>query len=905
MASSMLVFLIIKEAEGVITMKQKRTKRVNMHKQQNVEQNIRKYANMALPELYDQFETKETGLSKSQLMRLDDKYDKNIIEVGKKNTRFRRLLKAFINPFNLILIFIAIVTFILDVLLATNFEERDYLTVIIIITLVIVSSIVAFIQGEKSNTATEQLTNLISNKADVLRDGVLTEISMEDILPGDVVKLSAGDMIPADIRFISTKDTFIAQSALTGESNPVEKFSELKGSEEQAITDLANIGFMGSNVVSGVGYGVVILTGNDTYFGSMAEELASPRDKNSFETGVSNVSKLLIFMMLVMVPIVFLLNWIGPKSVGWEPALLFAISIAVGLTPELLPVIMTSTLATGAIAMSRHKVIVKDLGSIQTFGQMDILCTDKTGTLTEDKIILEKYMNLKGQDDYCVLRHAFLNSYFQTGLKNLMDVAIIERARKKDIYNVKDIYTVVDEIPFDFTRRRMSVVMQDNTGKRQLITKGAVEEMLAIAKFAEIEGVVVPIDDEIRQIALETYDKHNRDGLRMIAVAQKNEVPDEHTFGIQDESDMVLIGFIGFLDPPKESAKDAINALRDHGIRTIVLTGDSEGVAAKVCRKVGINAEKIILGVDVERMNDEELKVEIQTCDLFAKLSPKQKERVVSLYQELGHTVGFLGDGINDALALKQADVGISVDTAVDIAKETADIILLEKDLMVLEEGVIRGRKTFGNVIKYIKMAVSGNFGNMFAVIGASIFLPFLPMLPVQILVQNLLNDFSQVGIPFDNVDDDYITEPRKWNTKSILRFTAVFGPLSSIFDILTFAVMFYIIGAGLGVNELEPLFQAGWFIFGTLSQILIVHVIRTRRIPFLQSNASRPLIISSIAFGIPAILIVFTPLGEKFLQMSRLPLSYVPWLLGILVLYAVSTQFLKTIFIKRFKEWL
>lgn len=884
-------------------------KTVSIENQHEVEENLRRFSDVEINELYEQFHTSKDGLSKSQLIDLEDEHEKNIITVGRKNTRFSRLLKALINPFNIILMFIAVVTFILDVVLEKNAADRDYITVIIIVALVLISSAVSFVQGEKSNEATEQLTKLISNKADVLRDGILTEILMEDVLPGDIVKLSAGDMIPADVRFIQTKDTFVAQSALTGESNPVEKFSEKRNKELESITDLENIGFMGSNIVSGVSYALVVATGNDTYFGSMAEQLSSPRDQNSFEKGVGNVSKVLVYMMLIMVPLVFLISWFGDKQgVGWEESLLFAISIAVGLTPELLPVIMTSTLATGAIAMSRHKVIVKDLGSIQTFGQMDILCTDKTGTLTEDKIVLEKYMNLHGQDDYRVLRHGFLNSYFQTGLKNMIDIAIIERARKQNIYEVRDRYKVVDEIPFDFTRRRMSVVLQDETGKRQLITKGAVEEMLSISKFAEINGKVVEITDETRKIALDTYNKYNKDGLRMIAVAQKNEVPDVDVFSVKDESDMVLIGFIGFLDPPKESAKDAISALKNHGVRTIVLTGDSEGVAAKVCRKVGINADEIILGIDVERMTDDELKEKIQHVDLFAKLSPSQKERVVKLYQELGHTVGFLGDGINDALALKQADVGISVDSAVDIAKETADIILLEKDLMVLEEGVVRGRKTFGNVIKYIKMAVSGNFGNMFAVIGAVIFLPFLPMLPVQLLVQNLLNDFSQVGLPFDNVDHEYIDKPRKWNTKSILRFTAIFGPLSAVFDFLTFLVMWFIIaktqGATLQNGELEPLFQAGWFIFGTLSQIMIVHVIRTRKIPFIQSNASTPLIISSIAFGIPAILIAFTPIANT-LKMTQLPLGYIPWLAAILLLYAVSTQLLKLVFIKRYNEWL
>ncbi len=884
----------------------KRNIRVDLNKQRDVEKNIRHFSELSTDKLLQTFNTSsEKGISSIQVEHLEEKYDKNIIVIGYKNTMFRRLIKSLINPFNLILLFIAAITFVLDVALE---EKPDYITVIIILALVLVSSIVSFIQGEKSNKATEELTKMIRNQCDVIRDGKLIEIDMEDVLPGDVVKLSAGDMIPADVRFIRTKDTFVAQSALTGESNPVEKFSDYVPKKIEAITDLENIGFMGSNIVSGVSYAVVLQTGNDTYFGTMAEQLAGPRPQNSFERGVGSVSKLLIYMMLVMVPIVLLINIFGPNSKGWESSLLFAISIAVGLTPELLPVIMTSTLASGAIAMSKHKVIVKDLGSIQTFGQMDILATDKTGTLTEDKIILEKYMNVHGQDDSRVLRHAFLNSYFQTGLKNLIDVAIIERAKINYIFDVEKRYVLEDEIPFDFTRRRMSVVLKDDNGKRQLITKGAVEEMLAITKYVEIDGKVVELTEETRKIAEATYNKHNTDGLRVIAVAQKNEVPDVHTFGVSDESDMVLIGFIGFLDPPKESAAVAIQALKDHGVKTVVLTGDSEGVAVKVCNKVGIPTENLLSGTDVESMSDKELKAIIPKVSLFSKLSPNQKERVITLYQELGHTVGFLGDGINDALALRQADVGISVDTAVDIAKETADIILLEKDLMVLEEGVVRGRKTFGNVIKYIKMAVSGNFGNMFAVIGASLFLPFLPMLPVQLLVQNLLNDFSQVGIPFDNVDDDYIEKPREWNTKSILRFTAVFGPISAVFDFLTFFVMWFIIGKTMGATvdngQLEPLFQAGWFIFGTLSQITIVHIIRTRKIPFLQSNASKPLIISSIAFGIPAILIAFTPIAN-LLNMTQLPLDYALWLALILMLYVLSTQLLKAVFIRRYDEWL
>ena len=866
-----------------------------------IENEIRRLSKASIIEVYQEFNSSKKGLNPVDVEDIIEIYGKNIISSAKKNTKLSRLLNSIINPFNVILLIIAIVTIIFDVILASP-GEQDYLTFIIIIILVSVSSILAFIQAEKSNDATEKLTKMISNRADVIRNGNQIEVLIEDILPGDIVRLTAGDLIPADVRFISTKDTFVAQSQLTGESNPVEKFSDATIQEEVSITDLENIGFMGSNIVSGISYAIVLKTGNDTYFGSMAEELSKKRPKSSFEKGVKEVSVLLIRMMLIMIPIVLMIN--GLVKGNWLEALLFSISIAVGLTPEMLPVIMTSTLAKGAVNMSKHKVIVKNLGSIQTFGQMDILCTDKTGTLTEDKIILEKYMNVHGQDDYRVLRHGYLNSYFQTGLKNMIDVAIIERANIKGVDQITSRYNREDEIPFDFSRRRMSVVLVDETGKRQLITKGAVEEMLNISSFVEINGKVVELTNETKMVAMETYETHNKNGLRMIAVAQKNEVPDEHSFSVKDESNMVLIGFIGFLDPPKESSKKAIEALSSHGVRTVVLTGDSEGVAIKVCNKVGINTDNVLLGIDIENMNDEELIEKIKITNLMSKLSPNQKERVVRLYQKIGHTVGFMGDGINDALALRQADVGISVDNAVDIAKETADIILLEKDLMVLEKGVEEGRKTFGNVIKYIQMAVSGNFGNMISVIIASIFLPFLPMLPVQILTQNLLNDFSQIGIPFDKVDNSYIKKPRKWDAGSIKRFMFWFGPTSTIFDVITFAVLWFVLGKGLNIVELEPLFQAGWFIFGTLSQILIVHVIRTKRIPFIQSRSSLQLITSSLIVGIIACVFAFTDLAIA-IDMTTLPINYI-WILALILLgYMLLTQLVKIMYTKIYREWL
>ena len=858
---------------------------------------IRRYAFMDEKEMFTLLETSGQGISAVAAEEKLEEFGRNMIVSDKQKGMFGRIIESLVNPFNLVLFLVAIITFITDVVFSSKI---DVTTSAIIVALILISSAISFFQGEKSNNAAAKLSKMISNKADVWRDGQLIEISIDEVVPGDIVKLSAGDMLPGDVRFLTTKDAFIAQSALTGESAPVEKFAGVRNTETDALTDLSGIGFMGTNLLSGSATAVVLTTGNDTYFGSMAKSLTGDKSKNSFEKGVDAVSKLLIRFMLVMVPIIFLINGFGKND--WGAALLFAVTMAVGLTPEMLPMIMTSTLARGAVSMAKHQTIVKTLSAIQTFGEMDILCTDKTGTLTEDKIILEKYMDVHGRDDSRILRHAYLNSYFQTGLKNLIDLAIINRADESGLKSHLEEYNRVDEIPFDFARRRMSVVLESGNGKRQLITKGAVEEIISICKYVEHDGVVQPLDNEHLNEAMRVYEEHNRDGLRVIAVAQKNNVAGVEVFGVADESDMVLIGFVGFLDPPKESAKLAISALRDHGVRVVVLTGDSEGVAIKVCKKVGIASDICLTGKDVEAMSNETLRETVKECDLFSKLSPAQKQRVVDAFQQNGHTVGYMGDGINDAPALREADVGISVDSGVDIAKETADIILLKKDLMVLEEGVVEGRRTFGNIMKYIKMAASGNFGNMISVIVASIFLPFLPMLPVQILTQNLLCDFSQIGIPFDRVDKEYLSSPRRWETKSISRFMLLMGPLSSVFDILCFAVMWWVIKAN--TLELAPLFQAGWFTFGTLSQILIVHMIRTGKLPFIRSKASLPLVLSTLSVGIIAVLLVFTNIARG-LDLAMLPLSYAPWLILLLIGYCIATQLFKSVYIKRFKEWL
>ena len=863
--------------------------------QKKVSDNLKNCSKIPEKYLLEIYNTSKEGLSVVDIEDLQDEYVKNSIEIKSNNTFFSRIKNAVINPFNIVLIFVAIITFITDVVISAN---KDYATFSLIVGTIIISSAISLVQETKSDNAAKKLKKMISNKIDVIRDGNLCIEDVENIVPGDIVKLSSGDMIPGDVRFLEVKDLFIDQASLTGESNPVEKFSVLKSDED--VTDLSNIGFMGTNVVSGSSIAIVLTTGNNTYFGSMAKSLYSVNEKNSFEKGIDNISNLLIRFMLVMLPIILLINLFTKDSI-WD-SVIFAITIAVGLTPEMLPVIMTSTMAKGAVEMSKKKTIVKRLSAIQTFGEMNILCTDKTGTLTEDEIVLEKYMDVTGNENIRILKHAFLNSYFQTGLKNLIDVAIISRGEKENLNILKEKYVREDEIPFDFSRRRMSVVLKDENGKRQLITKGAVDEVMNICSFIDIDGKAVEMTEEQRKRAYEVYEENNKAGLRVLAVAQKNEIHGIETFGTADESNMVLIGFVGFLDPPKESAKNAIAALKKHGVDTVVLTGDSEGVALNVCRKVGIEIKNSLTNKDVESLTDDELKKRMKECHLYSKLSPLQKQRVVRLYQEMGNTVGYMGDGINDSPPLKQADVGISVDTAVDIAKETADIILLEKDLNVLEEGVINGRKTFTNVLKYIKMATSGNFGNMLSVIIASLFLPFLPLLPIHILIQNLLCDFAQIGMPFDNVDKEYIEKPKKWDTKGIKNFMFQFGLISTFLDVICFGVLWFVFK----FNSVEKavLFQTGWFAFGIISQTIIIHMIRTHKLPFVQSKSSKQLLISTFTIVIVTLLICFTNIAIIF-DLSKLPIAYMAWIAGLLIIYISFIQIYKKIYISKFKEWL
>ncbi|MBR2705207.1 MAG: magnesium-translocating P-type ATPase [Clostridia bacterium] len=862
---------------------------------QLAEKNLRSYSKADSNEVLKKFNTSTKGLSVVEIEERLDEYGKNTIEIENNSTWFKKIKDAVINPFNIVLILVAAVTFVTDVILPA---KKDYATFILIVGTIIISAIISLYQENKSDNAAKKLKKMISNKIDVIRDEVQVLVDVENVVPGDIVKLSSGDMIPGDVRFIEVKDLFVDQASLTGESNPVEKFAKYEDCD--SVTDIPNIGFMGTNIVSGSATAVVVATGSETYFGSMAKSLYSVNEKNSFEKGIDNVSTLLIKFMLMMLPIILVVN-LFTKGEWWD-SLIFAITIAVGLTPEMLPVIMTSTMAKGAVDMSKKKTIVKRIAAIQTFGEMNILCTDKTGTLTEDEIVLERYMDVEGNENLRILKHAFLNSYFQTGLKNLIDVAIISRAEKENLNILKEKYVREDEIPFDFARRRMSVVLRDENGKRQLITKGAVDEIISICSYIDINGTAIKMTDEHRKKAYEVYEKHNHEGLRVLAVAQKNNIHGVETFGVGDESEMVLIGFVGFLDPPKSSAKQAIEALKKHGVDTVVLTGDSEGVALNVCKKVGINVTNRLTGKDIENMDDEELKKKVPSCHLYSKLSPTQKQRIVRLYQELGNTVGYMGDGINDSPPLKQADVGISVDTAVDIAKETADIILLEKDLNVLEEGVVNGRKTFTNVLKYIKMATSGNFGNMISVIIASIFLPFLPLLPIHILIQNLLCDFAQIGMPFDNVDMEYIKQPKKWNTKDIKRFMFAFGFISTVLDIMCFAILWFVLK--FNTVEKAALFQTGWFAFGIISQTLIIHMIRTHKVPFIKSRASKQLLISTFSIIFVTLLITFTDIATIF-DLSRLPIAYMLWIAALLIVYAVVIQIYKKFYIKKNKKWL
>ena len=812
--------------------------------------------------------------------------------ITKQSNLLARTYHRFANPLVIQLLIIAIVSFIMG----------DLRSTIVVAGMVLISVGLSSVQEERSGRAVEQLQALVRTTVNVLRDSKETEVPLADVVPGDIVVLDAGTLVPADIRLITTKDFFVSQSALTGESMPVEK-SPNSAPGVKAALELTNACFQGSNVLSGSARGVVVNTGARTYFGAITRKLAGQRSKTSFDKGISGFTWLMIKFMVVMVAVVFLI--IGLTKHNWMDALLFGLAVAVGLTPEMLPMIVTVNLAKGAMAMSKKKVIVKRLNSIQNFGAIDVLCTDKTGTLTQDRVILEKYVDVSGKQSDDVLRYAYMNSFYQTGLRNLLDRAVLGHSE----FEVERRCQKVDEIPFDFTRKRMSVVV-DYEGDHVLICKGAVEDVFKVCSSYQVEDDVFPLIDMIKQDVLEDYEALSADGYRVLAISYREFTREKTTFSAADESDMILLGYIAFLDPPKESTAQALKALKDAGVAVKILTGDNDLVTRKVCKDVGIDVEHLVTGPELVGLTPEQLVETAEKATVLARLSPTQKEQVIEALQSHGHVVGFMGDGINDAPALKKADVGISVDTAVDVAKEAADIVLLEKSLLVLDAGIIEGRKVFGNIIKYIRMGASSNFGNMFSVLGGSLFLPFLPMLPIQVLTNNMLYDVSQIGIPSDTVDPEFSTVPRKWNIGNIRRFMYFIGPMSSIFDYATFFLMLFFFGciaftrAGTSPDMkiyFEKLFHTGWFVESILTQTLIVHVIRTRKIPFIQSRASPVMffftfLVMAIGVALPYI----TPIAN-LLGFVPLPAIYWAWIVGFLVSYCTITHFVKTWFFKKF----
>lgn len=874
------------------------------------------------------------GLEPGKVEENRSEYGSNKVTREKKKTLPQRLAGAFINPFTAILFCLALVSSFTDMifphfsLFGCVPKDFDCLTVVIILTMVFLSGTLRFVQESRSGNAAEKLLAMITTTCTVTRKGQeMAEIPLDEVVVGDIVHLSAGDMLPADVRILDAKDLFVSQASLTGESEPIEKIPMVNETRD-AITDYTNIAFMGSNVISGSASAVVVTVGDHTLFGSMASEVAHEAVETSFSKGVNAVSWVLIRFMLVMVPLVFVAN--GITKGDWLSAFLFGISIAVGLTPEMLPMIVTTCLAKGAVSMSKKQTIVKNLNSIQNFGAIYILCTDKTGTLTQDKVVLEYHLNVNGEDDLRVLRHAYLNSYFQTGYKNLMDVAIIQKTEEEEaddpqLVDLSEHYVKVDEIPFDFARRRLTTVVQNRDGKTQMVTKGAVEEMLSICSFAECDGKVRPMTKELKSRILATVDDLNEKGFRVLAIAQKSNPSPAGAFGVTDECDMVLMGYLAFLDPPKESTADAIKALKAHGVTTKILTGDNDKVTRTICKQVGLKVRNMLLGSDLENMGDQELAKAAETTDVFAKLTPDQKARVVSVFRENGHTVGFMGDGINDASAMKSADIGISVDTAVDVAKESADIVLLEKDLMVLEEGIIEGRKTYANMIKYIKMTASSNFGNMFSVLAASALLPFLPMESLQLIFLNLIYDLSCTAIPWDNVDEEFISVPRKWDASSVGSFMMWIGPTSSVFDWMTYIFMYFVfcplfVSRGVLYNDLAShfagadlvrmqtayvaMFQTGWFIESMWSQTLVIHMIRTPKLPFIQSHASAPLTLMTFT-GIGVLTIIpFTTFG-RMLGFVALPTAYFAYLIPCILLYMVLATSLKKAYVRHYGELL
>lgn len=852
----------------------------------------------AIDKLLSSFNSSIDGISDIEAEERLEKYGQNQVSQGDDNNSIFAFLFKSLNPLNLLLLILASISFFIG----------DFKAGIVISVMVALSVVLTSFQEYRSNKAIKKLRLMVHTTATVIRKNDIEsddeeqifplstvekrEIDIVQLVPGDIIHLSAGDIIPADVRLISAKDLFINQASLTGESMPVEK-STIENSKTTNQLELPNICYMGSNVVSGTATALVLLTGKNTFFGKLAGKITTKKSKTNFDIGIRQFTWLMIRLMLVMVPLVFFINGFGKGD--WFSAFLFAVAVAIGLTPEVLPMIVTINLARGAISMSRNKVIVRTLSSIQNFGAMDVLCSDKTGTLTQDKVILEKYVNLQGEESEEVLGYAYLNSFYQTGLKNLLDRAILEHGNQNYDAILNKKYKKLDEIPFDFNRRRMSVVLDDDDKKHILICKGAVEEMISISDKGLLDGKIINLNSEERLRLSNMASEFSEDGFRVIAVAFREVDNSKNQYNVSDESGLTLIGFMAFLDPPKDTTAQAISLLKKHGVVVKILTGDAMAVTKKICKDVGIETKNAILGTELDNLSDKELeKIAKDTC-IFAKLSPLHKERIVKALQNSGFVVGFLGDGINDAAALKAADVGISVDSAVDVAKESADIVLLEKSLLVLEKGIIKGRTVFSNIIKYIKMGSSSNFGNMFSVVGASCFLPFLPMLPIQILTNNLLYDFSQASVATDNVDEEYLERPRKWDMADIKKFMLIMGPISSIFDYIIFAILIFVFGA----LKNPAMFQTSWFVYSLVSQTMIIHVIRTNKIPFIQSRSSLTMIIASAVIIAIGLYLPFSPLADS-LGLVHLPQEYFVFLILTVLLYMAVAQIVKKKLLKR-----
>ena len=864
------------------------------------------------------YKTSALGLVDDQVEENRDTYGENVITKGQEDSMIKKIYESIINPFTVILLVIALVSFITNVWLAKP-GEQDPTTSIIIVTLVLISGGIRFIQELRSDKAASNLSRMIVNTATVLRDGSEQEIPIDEIVVGDVIKLSAGDMIPADVVLIDSRDFFVQQSGLTGESDAVEKVCLRKADSQNldSLLESESLAFMGTNVISGRATALVLVVGDETMMGAIEQTINTYDEPTSFEREMNTISWLLIRLMLVMVPVVFVIN--GLTDGDWLEAGVFALSVGVGLTPEMLPMIITASLAKGSIIMAKEKVVIKKLNAIQDLGAIDILCTDKTGTLTQDEIVLEYPLDIHGDLDLSVLRRAYLNSYFQTGLKNLMDRAIINRTHKEAkkheiVRDLDQTFHKIDELPFDFERRRMSVIVKDEDGVVSMVTKGALEEMLSVSTYVEYKGDIKRLTDEVRQEVLAEVAQLNEQGLRVLGVSYKTDLDENDIFSIEDERDMILTGYLAFLDPPKPSAAPAIKALAEYGVTTKILTGDNEKVTQAVCEKVGLDVERILLGSEIDTMTDQELAQVVETTTVFAKLSPDQKARIILCLKNNGHKVGYMGDGINDAPSMKVSDVGISVDTAVDIAKETADVILLDKDLMVLEKGLVEGRKVYANMTKYIKMTVSSNFGNIFSLLFASIFLPFLPMAPVHLIVLNLIYDLSCIALPFDNVDKEFLKKPRIWEANSIMRFMAWIGPISSVFDIITYMLLYFlvvpmILGHGYNHGAADAaafimVFQTGWFIESMWSQTMVIHMLRSPKLPFIQSRPAFSVVVTTLAAAFFVTSLPYSPLAS-ILKLSQLNGLYFVLLFAIIVLYMLSVTVVKRIYIKKYKEWL